>query len=84
MSNYFRLKPKPSGDTTTTENKSQPLVIQMTSKEGKINMLKIAKNLRKIEGYEKVYINNDLTINERIILKQLIIERNELNLREKT
>jgi hypothetical protein len=84
VAQFFRLKSKPTGDDKSKEDNSTPLVIQMKNKDEKLNVLKIAKNLRTIDGYDKVYINNDLTSNERNLMKQLIKERDELNEKENT
>jgi hypothetical protein len=74
----YRLKQK------NIEDKASPMIIELINKEEKVNMLKRSKLLRDLEGYDGVYINNDLTINERELLKQQIIKRNNLNENENT
>lgn len=79
IKSLFRLKQKNETDTQST-----PFIIEFRNNEEKMNILKQAKLLRNIEGYNGVYINNDLTKNERELLKQLIMERNRRNEEENT
>jgi IMP dehydrogenase/GMP reductase len=76
---YFRLKQKNDSDI-----KSTPVIIEFKTNKEKINMLKQARLLRNIEGYNGVYVNQDLTKNESEILKQKIIDRNRKNDEENT
>jgi hypothetical protein len=46
--------------------------------------VKKSKELKSIEQLKNVYINYDLTIAERDILKPLLNERNDLNIKYKT
>ena len=52
--------------------------VVFNSSEAKLNAFKNAKNL-KSSTFSNIYINQDLTFNERTILKSLIIKRNALN-----
>jgi hypothetical protein len=72
----FRLKQK--------NDKIPPLIIELIDTNAKHELAKKSKLLKTIEELKNVYFNFDLTNGERDILKQLIIERNELNQKEKT
>lgn len=83
MNSFFRLKHK-NDKSEETVKKSTPIIIEFINKEEKMNTLKQAKNLRSMDGYDGVYINNDLTQNEREILREQIKLRNELNTQDNT
>jgi hypothetical protein len=72
----FRLKQK--------NDKIPPLIIELADTNAKHELIKKSKLLKTIEELKNIYFNFDLTNGERAILKQLIIERNELNIKEKT
>jgi hypothetical protein len=83
IKSHFRLKQKINIDKLAPK-KSTPIIVELINKDEKLKLLKKSKNLRDIVGYDGVYINNDLTTNEREIFKQLIVERNALNEKDNT
>lgn len=61
-----------------------PILIEFKEYNEKINLLKKSSEIRKFIEYEKIYINEDLTTAQRIINKDLIQLRNNLNTQHNT
>jgi hypothetical protein len=61
-----------------------PILIEFKEYNEKINLLKKSSEIRKFSEYEKIYINEDLTTAQRIINKDLIQLRNNLNTQHNT
>jgi hypothetical protein len=77
IKSFLRLKQKPNDVIESSATlKSAPYVIEFVNNEEKMNILKAARNLRKMEDYTGVYINNDLNKSDRELLKEKIMERN--------
>ena len=72
ISNSKRLK-STNGSTTG------PIIIELNNADDKLQILKANKKIRQLEKYKSVYINPDLTKEERISEMKLREERNQLN-----
>ena len=66
------------------ESNNPPILIEFNNINDKVKLLKKSSLLRKNKEYEKVYINEDLTTAQRIINKELLQLRNELNSHDNT
>jgi hypothetical protein len=75
----FKRLIKKSGEIT-----NPPILIEFKDYNEKINLLKKSSEIRKFTEYEKIYINEDLTTAQRIINKDLIQLRNNLNTQHNT
>jgi len=71
---FRRFNSKQSGSSN-----SPPVLVKLASNVNRIEVLAAAKNLRNVPGYERVYVNQDMTDSERVLEKQLRQRRNELN-----
>ena len=56
-----------------------PILLELNDKNRKIEILRSSKKLRNNKNYEKVFINNDMTKEERSHFKKLIADRTERN-----
>jgi hypothetical protein len=56
-----------------------PILIEFNNYEDKMKLLRKSSIIRKNKQYEKVYINEDLTTAQRVINKELLQIRNDLN-----
>lgn len=65
-----------------TGNKPRPLRVTVGSHEIARNIVKEARKLEKIKGFENVYINSDMTPLERENRRKLTRKKKELNLKE--
>lgn len=61
-----------------------PIIIQFNNIDDKFKLLKNLKSIKQDNLYKNIFINNDLTNAQRVILKDLIILRNKLNSDENT
>ena len=64
---------------SNVENKPGPVVVELSSKEDRDLVLKSARNLKENENFREVFVNEDMTLIERLKHKELIRERNEKN-----
>lgn len=71
---YIRRFKRPNDQTEST-----PILVELTSRDDKINILRCARTLKDIENYKKVFIAPDQTFAERELNKSLISKRNQLN-----
>lgn len=69
------VKFKRNNDT----NKTAPILVELTNKDVRIEIVKAAKKLKESTSFRNVFINFDLTIAQQALTKQLINERNKLN-----
>lgn len=61
------------------EVESTPILVELGDIEQKMEMLKLAKNLKNNENFSRVYISPDLTFAERELNKTLVAKRKDLN-----
>jgi hypothetical protein len=61
------------------DDNTTPLVVNVGNKTHRNELLKQSKNLRNMEGYNKIFISPDMTEAQRVELKSLIAERNNKN-----
>lgn len=61
------------------QSRPAPVLVQLNRSEDKAEVLSAAKNLRKSAKFSHVFINPDLTEAERVLGRQLRVQRNKLN-----
>ena len=56
-----------------------PILLKLADGVNRIHVRAAAKKLRRIKGYERVFINQDMTDSERVLDRKLRQKRDELN-----
>ena len=73
---FRRFRAKPSN---VPSSPPPPILLKLADGVNRIHVLAAAKKLRCIKGYERVFINQDMTDSERVLDRQLRQKRDELN-----